>query len=187
MTLEHFEFTPTRAHFMDYAKAVSWRVSSARQPSLTAKLLRLLGGGAIGLVLFFVFVSADTFCAIPGEPCWLQPFSVFVGAIVSFALVFALVSWMNLRNTKAMVEEGSAFLSPTRLTLLSDRLETFGTTIRCTYDWDAFEDVTKGDKTIVLWIDRGVGVFIPRDAFPDAAAEDAFIDTCRTRIESARR
>lgn len=186
MTPEHFEYTPTRADFMDYVKAVAWRLSAARHPSMAARTLRLMGGAAIGLVLFFAFVSADKFCSIPGEPCSLEPFSVFVGAIVSFALVFALVSWLNLRNAKAMVTDGSAYLSPVRMTLLSDRLETFGPSIRCTYDWDAFEEVTTAKRTIILWVDRGVGVYVPRTTFVDAETENAFVTACRTMIEAAR-
>lgn len=52
------------------------------------------------------------------------------------------------------------------------------------YRWPCFIGLQVHDDIIVLWMEVGAGLVVPRSAFADPAAEQAFVDAVMSRIGS---
>ncbi|MEO1206306.1 MAG: YcxB family protein [Pseudomonadota bacterium] len=179
------KYTTTNAHFRAYAAAVPWRLSRAKKNHLGSKVFRVGLGITIGMLLLLVFITFDQACKDSVSPCWLDPTSTINGAIIAFA-VFCLAN-VGLQRSQLhkMVSNDGAFLGPTKLTANYDRLEVFSEHVRATYDWEAFDRIDQEDTILILWIDKGVGVFIPRSCFTDTVNEAEFVAFCKDQIDRA--
>ena len=58
---------------------------------------------------------------------------------------------------------------------------------RASFSWGAFEDVGSVGPVVVLWLEPGAGVFIPRRAFSSPDAQRTFVDFAAAQIASQRR
>jgi hypothetical protein len=116
----------------------------------------------------------------------------FAGVEFVFGLIIGvviLVVAMRLQSSRAQrrfVRLDGPTLSEHQLSLAGDGLRTSSRMFDFLCRWHAFEDVTVGDGIVVMWIEPGMGVVVPRNAFADQKAETAFVDLVRAHVLEAK-
>ncbi|MEO1282556.1 MAG: YcxB family protein [Pseudomonadota bacterium] len=180
-----FKYTTKPEHFRAYVAAVPWRLTRAKRNHFGSRAYRIGTGLAIGIVLALAFIAIDQSCQDAASPCWLDPISTINGAIAAFAMFFAANVFYHRQQIQRMVSTEGAYVGPTTISANSERLEAFSEHVRATYDWEAFNGLDQEDNILILWIDRGVGLFIPRTCFASSEAETEFIAFCREQIDRA--
>lgn len=183
---DFLEFTLEPDHYKAFAQAVTWRLSQAGQRTLGSIIVRVLLGAIIGLGIFGLYVLADQHCSTPGSACTFHPPSVFVGAFGMFAVMWSIGAWIHARNLRRMVDKGGSWLGENRMRLSDSRVEVFSNSVRTTVDWEAFDSIQREKTVLILWLDRSIGIVVPREAFSDDASEERFIRDFNVRLSAAK-
>lgn len=95
--------------------------------------------------------------------------------------------WLRYRKVRRQaVRPGGPTLSEHRLKLAGDGLRTSSPFFENTCRWHAIEEATVHKTVVVLWLEPGMGVVVPRSAFADATAEADFVDRVRALVVEAK-
>jgi hypothetical protein len=128
--------------------------------------------------------SADlVYPGLTGQPFAFAEF--FTGLLAGIAVFLALMWPRYSRLSRAAVRPDGPTLAQHRLSVTPDGLRATSRFVDGQYKWFAFEDVTIADGVIVLWIEPGAGVLVPRSAFASPAAETAFLEAVRGFMAAA--
>lgn len=106
---------------------------------------------------------------------------VLAGYIV--ALVIGEIHARRIAPNRAL-KDGGSFLGTWQMVVDEEGFHSVGDNARSTIRWAAFDDVTVGPRTILLWTDPAYGYALPRTALGEHEA--AIIAYIRARIAEAR-
>ena len=174
------DYQMTLQDLASYQYAVRNRVAALvkRQDGVFKPLLPALG---FILVLFAVAMALAVVIRKVAHRPLAEP-ELAAGFFVGVAFMLALL-WLNyLRQRRSMVKPGGAVLGAHRAVAEPTGLRVSGKNFEHTFLWPIFESVSLLKSIVVLWMEPGHGVFIPRSAFQDTSAEREFIDYLQTRI-----
>lgn len=144
----------------------------------------VLYGSAFGVALLGFAIAAAV--AIPHLT--LRRFGAVemgAGYILGVAFMFASI-WLNYyRQRGVLLKPNGPGLSPHTLILEPQRLRIAGPHFDHVFQWPVFEELTVLKTILVLWIEPGQGLIIPRSAFASEAEAKAFAATLRANIANA--
>jgi hypothetical protein len=135
------------------------------------------------VVAAFLAGAEILFPGLTGEPFAMAEF--VAGFVTGIAVILAVMWRRYYRVSRAALRTDGPTLSEHRLTVAADGLRTFSQLTEGYYRWPAFEEVTVEDGVIVLWIEPGAGVLVPRSAFDSSTTEAAFLQAVRGHIAAA--
>lgn len=114
-----------------------------------------------------------------------RPFAVpemIAGFILGMAVLMA-TTWLSyFRQRHLAVTADGPTLSPHAASLEPDGLRVSGQNFEHTYLWSIFSEVSELKTIIVLWIEPGQGLVIPRSAFADPETASAVINEIKGLI-----
>ena len=171
----------TYEHLKTYQRLASHRVEAKNTDYVAAWWGWMLGYTLVaGAALAVAYL---TFPELTERPFALLEFAC--GFVAGVAVVYAM-SWRRYRRlTGRVVKADGPTLAEHHVVVAEDGLRSTSRLVDHVYRWAAFEGVTVHDGVIVLWTEPGAGALVPRSAFTDPAAENAFIDAVRSHIASA--
>jgi hypothetical protein len=171
-----------RDHLKAY-QALAWRRVEARDRDYASEWWGRMVIYALAAGAGLAFADLE-FPVLTGRPFGALEF--IGGFVVGWACIYAL-SWRRYRRLSAkMVKVDGPTMSKQRITVAADGIRSTSRFIDHLYRWTAFEEVTVYDGIIVLWTEPGDGAMVPRSAFADRGAEEAFLDTVRANMTGAR-
>jgi hypothetical protein len=95
--------------------------------------------------------------------------------------------WFRYRKVhRQAVRPGGPTLSEHHLKLGGDGLRTSSPFFENICRWHAIEEATVHETVVVLWLEPGMGVVVPRSAFANTAAEADFVDRVRALVVEAK-
>ena len=171
-------------HWSEYAalaQARSWRADRNRRLASRA-LDAVLAGGLAGLGLYgaHYFFKIDETLAI-----------AMLGAFVIFYGLGVVVSQRHVRTLEpANPKRDGVLLGQRSASITDDAVEIESEAVRHRYTWRAFERVDRGPRMVVLWLEPGYGLIIPRTAFQsdgELAGFVEFANECINQPRSAKR
>jgi len=113
---------------------------------------------------------------------------VAVPELVLGVVLGALAMLAVLRErARSMLRRDGPTLSERRLALSDAGVEIRSATFESLYRWSVIEEVGEYGSLVVLWVEPGTGVVVPRGAFADPAAERTFLDAVRGHMGAAKR
>ena len=128
----------------------------------------------LSFIVAAVLAAADvSFPAITGRPFTYPEF--LSGFAVGYLVLFASMSWQYRRYTRAVTKVDGPTTSEHRIRVTEEGLGSKTAFAEGIYRWPAFTEVTVSAGVIVLWMEPGAGLLVPRSAFADPAAETAFL------------
>lgn len=115
----------------------------------------------------------------------LELVSTWVGWLIGFFSAI-LAQWIHYFANihKAASPDGPTF-SAHKMTLGDDSIVATSPKAEAHYRWSIFRELTTTTHIHVLWYEPGAGIVIPRSAFADEAADQAFCTYARERIAAA--
>ncbi|CAN1724702.1 putative YcxB family protein [Hyphomicrobium sp. 1Nfss2.1] len=172
MTEIKFRLEP--AHLSAYG-----RLSSARLEATGAHADGNWGVWLVGTFGAATLIAAASlvFPAVTGNPFAMAEFTA--GLVAGVAIFFAIAWWRYLRLSRRATRADGPTRAEHRLSLGEDGLRSSTCFAETLYRWSVFEDVTATEDVVVLWIEPGAGVLVPRNAFACPAAEAAFLEAVR--------
>lgn len=162
------------------------RLSSARIEAIGTQADGNWGAWMVGTFSAAALIAAAslTFPAVTGHPFAVAEFTV---GLVSGAAIFTAIAWWRyMRLSRRATRADGPTRAEHRLNLGDDGLRSSTCFAEVLYRWSAFEGVTSTDEVIVLWIEPGGGVLVPRSAFAAPGAESAFLEAVRRYMGQAK-
>lgn len=110
----------------------------------------------------------------------------FLGLFIGFGVIAAAL-WVQYTTVRRQaVRPDGPTLSEHRLRLAGDGLRTSSQFFENTCRWHAIEDATVHETVVVLWLEPGMGVVVPRSAFADQGQESDFVARVRALVAEAK-
>jgi hypothetical protein len=101
-------------------------------------------------------------------------------------IFFVAVNWLNYYiRRRVLVKPDGPTLSQHSMTIEQGGLHVITPFDDALHRWPLFESVSRYKGIIVLWIEPGMGIVVPRTAFADEAAAAAFVGAASRHIASA--
>ena len=174
----------TREDIAAYQFAVRSRVAATLTRTGGA-WKHVLFGSAFGVALLGFAVAAAV--AIPHlTHRRFGAVEMAAGFLLGVAFLLASI-WLNYyRMRGVLLKPNGPGLSLHTLILEPQRLRIAGSHFDHVFHWPVFEELTELKTILVLWIEPGQGLVIPRSAFADEAGVTAFADEVRGHITNAR-
>ncbi len=153
-----------------YTKFLSERALSKR----SVRLLQYLSPVAIGVTILWIFntlywIQVDIFSFFVGYA------ALFIGAVITNSIF--------TQRTRPEVEGFS--LGPRKLRVAAEGLYEGTQTYKIVYFWSAIQDVAVTSEHLFLVMDRNAAITIPRRAFENEAACEAFQTEIKRYREAA--
>lgn len=132
----------------------------------------------LGLAFGLALVAAVVAIAIAIQHVTHRRFAepeMAAGFFLGVAFMFTSI-WLNyFRQRGVLMKPNGPGLSPHTLTVVPQGLRIAGSSFEHAFQWPIFEELTELKTILVLWIEPGQGLVIPRTAFADDAAVKAFV------------
>ena len=104
-----------------------------------------------------------------------------LGIVMGFAFFLAIL-WLNhFEQAKKLVRADGPTMSEHTVSVNTTGLNVTAPHMTAHYAWAAFQDVTAVRNLVVLWIEPAFGLVIPKRAFANDEARDAFIAAIEAR------
>ena len=177
-------YTLDASHIAAYQKFASERASNKGQSTASSfdsagQLIAACVAVAIPLAAFDLllpFATGRSFATV----------EFFLGLIIGVILVTGGL-WLRYRKMRRQfVRPGGPTLSEHCLKLGGDGLRTSSAFFENICRWRAIEEATVHETVVILWLEPGMGVVVPRSAFASAAAEADFLDRVRALAAEAK-
>lgn len=137
--------------------------------------------------MLYTFLAAALFAGISvlfssraGRPFGLLEFTL--GLVGGVAATLVMMWRRYARYYSRAVRPGGLTMAEHRLSVSEEGVRLRSSLHEALYRWPAIEQMTSDDRIIVLWLEPGAGVAVPRKAFAESAAETAFLDAVRARL-----
>lgn len=115
--------------------------------------------------------------------------SGLVAAILAYllgALSALLFVWsLQRRYLRHYLGDDSPVLAESRLRIAGDGLEATGAHATAKYLWPGIKGFTETADLVVVWIDRALGIVVPKRAFASDEACRSFVDAVRAHLPTA--
>jgi hypothetical protein len=169
-------------HIASYQFAVRARLLKAsRGPWWSARWLQSL---PVFAAIAFSFLAADA-VVFAVRHTHLDLASAWIGWLIGFFSAI-LTQWIHyFANRRQSVSPDGPTLSGHKMTFSDDGIVVTTSKAEAHYRWDIFREHTSRDDLHILWYEPGSGIIIPRSAFPDQAADQAFCTYVRKHIAAA--
>ena len=169
-------------HLLDYQFAIRNRLSrNPKRGAPKAEWLRaLLFGLACGVIYFALLWLWPRMAGVD-----LGVAELVVGFILGAAAAVGSMWWHYAEQRRLMVKPDGPSLGEHVLSTSATGVSVIGQNFENRYAWPIFEDATRYSGILVLWIEPGMGLIIPRVAFDGEAAEAAFLEDIRGNIRAA--
>lgn len=176
MTEFNLAYQLTRADLSEYQAATMKRVKArARQQGALnwpAKVLIWLGLAIAAAMVFHVFKATDR-----------EVGTLLAGYLIGAVTV--VLALQSKRLTRAMLQDDGPTLSAHKARIDEAALRFDGTFAKARYDWSGIIDATELPAAIVLWLEPGQGVILPKRAFKSETEAKAFLAFAHTQIAAA--
>ena len=143
-----------------------------------------------GMLVIFATTAVVSFLAafymprVTGQP--FDPLAMIAGAWIGIAFV-AIAGQHRMRGFRgAMYRADGPTLSPHRAVFDAAGMSFESANAEAHYKWPLFMDLSEAGPIVVLWIEPGNGIPIPRSALGDEAKAKAFCDFARAQIAAAK-
>jgi YcxB-like protein len=176
----HLEYRVSLQHWAEYAGLVQTRTRRAGlgQRLGSSVVDALVAGVLAGLGLYaahFYFDISDTLAM------------AMLGAFVLFYSLGIIVCARYSRARDAGNPARDGFLIGQRSTTVTDEyVEVLSDRVKTRFEWRAFERVERLPRMIVLWLEPGAGVVIPRTAFQSDGEAAGFFEFATDCINQPR-
>jgi hypothetical protein len=152
-------------------------------------------GEGWGLWLLYAFAAAVLLAAaslllsiLTGLPVVMP--ELLLGFVCGVAMSYILIWWHYAAHSRRAVGSAVRSHGPTlierRCSVGVDGLRSGSTLGEAIYRWAAFDGLTVQDGVIVLWMEPGAGVLLPRSAFAGPEAETAFLGAVEAHLAAAK-
>lgn len=153
-----------------------------------------VGAMLLGIVLCAIFIAMAIVINLQpwrvlnlfGLP---YPLSAYVALILCLlAAILSLIPAIRLRTQtlRMQISDKGPTLGPTRLTIAVDGLVIERELMSAKYKWAALQSVELAKDAIVLPLEPGIGLIVPKKAFANDAARYAFAADISARIKAAK-
>lgn len=143
-----------------------------------------------GLLLAFVAGGLLFGIMLAGEHVMGRPLDVpamLIGLAYGTGFILLQSLWASyMRRRYSPYSPNGPTLAPHTASFKDDVLIITGPSFEYRYDWSNFEDVTLGPNVLLLWMEPGVVLVMPRAAIGDAAAEVALVENLKGKIARAK-
>jgi hypothetical protein len=110
-----------------------------------------------------------------------------LGYVAGLLSMLLLVWVLQRRYLRHYLGDDSPVLAESRLRLVGDGLEATGAHATTKYAWHGIKKLTETADLVVIWIDRALGIVVPKRAFASDEACRSFVDTVRAHHKPAER
>ena len=180
----HLEYRVGLQHWSEYAdhvQARSRRAGFARR--LSASIIDALVAGALaGLGLYgahYYFEISDTLA-----------YAILVAFVVFYSLgIIVCLRYVRTREAGNPSRDGF-MLGQRTATFSDDGVDVSSDRTKTRYEWRAFERVERFPRMVVLWLEPGAGLIVPRSAFQsdgEAAGFVEFANECISQPPKSKR
>lgn len=148
-------------------------------------------GGVVLCAVLIAFAIVVNLYASPNFRLFGAPYprSILILLIVILSgAVLALIPAVMLRlsTLRSQISDRGPLLGPTSLTLAEDGMTVSRALITTHYKWGAFRSVEIARGAVILPIDEGMGIIIPRIAFKSDTERFEFMAEISRKIEAAK-
>ncbi len=170
-------------HLTDYQFAIRDRLS--RSPARRAPKAEWVRGLLFGLACAVIYFGL----------VWLWPrvagaelgiAELVLGLLLGMAVAVGAMWWHYAEQRRLMVKPGGPSLGEHALAIDGAGIVITGQNFECRYKWPIFEDASRYSDILILWIEPGAGIIVPRGALGGVAAEDAFLADAKARSAEAK-
>jgi hypothetical protein len=159
-------------HWQDFKIAVARQVVG-----VNGNRGQIIWGIVVGTV---IAVAAILISYIPGH--YFDGWSFFLGAWFFWLINYCTTIFIGRALHAKLFLENGTVLGERQLTASEEGIKVVGRTHQTSYSWQAIKSATRQHLVLTLWTECADGIFIPRDAFENAAKEKEFIDLVSARI-----
>ncbi len=177
-------YTLDASHIAAYQKLASERASNsglAEPRGIDATGIWFAAAFAVAVLLV---AASLVLPLLTGRPFSYLEF--FLGLLIGFGLVAGALWVQYTKVRRQAVRPDGPTLSEHRLRLGGDGLRTSSPYFENTCRWHAIEDATVYETVVVLWLEPGMGVVVPRSAFADQGQESEFVARVRALVAEAK-
>lgn len=148
-------------------------------------LRRLATGIIVGFAfLFLLFAGPILLSKLLASK--VHELSFINGFMTAFFALGCVVVVATRRQVARFVRADGHVLGQRHVRLTHDAVEAWGRHDQARYSWNAFQDVTVAKDLVILWLEPGGALFIPRTAFAAPADEAAFVAIAQERIATSK-
>ena len=164
------------AEYVGLAQQRSWRAGRPKR-LMSRAIDAVVAGTAAGLGLFALqrIFKIDDMLAI--------------AALVAFVVFYGLGIFVALRHTRSLEQaqpRREGIVLGERSALATDEfLEISSILVRSRYEWQAFERVDRLQRMVVLWMEPGHGLVVPKSAFQSDGEMTGFVEYANECIAKA--
>jgi hypothetical protein len=108
------------------------------------------------------------------------------GLVLGMAMAVGAMWWQYEEQRRLIVKPGGPSLAEHALAIDGAGVAITGQNFESRYKWSIFEDASRYSDILVLWIEPGAGIIVPRAALGGIAAEDAFLAEVKARAAEAK-
>jgi hypothetical protein len=84
------------------------------------------------------------------------------------------------------LSDESPSLGEVRLKLDNDGIAATSAAMATKYSWQAIKELSEAGSLLIMWIDRGQGIVVPKGAFASQEARQSFIGAVREQVARGR-
>jgi hypothetical protein len=103
----------------------------------------------------------------------------YVAGLLSMVLLFWVLQRRYLRHS---LGDDSPALAELHLRLDPDGIEATGPHATTRYAWPGIRELTEAGDLVVVWLDRALGIAVPKRAFASDEACRSFVETVRAHL-----
>jgi hypothetical protein len=163
-------FRLTREDYRRFSGLVSTRVGACRWRSSPPILFA---------VSFAALVAFGLLHRAFGETGVVAAALGYVAGLLSMMLFFWVLHRQYLRHS---LGDDSPVLAESHLRLDRDGIEATAAHGTTRYAWHGIREITETGDLVVVWIDRALGIVVPKRAFASDKACRSFVDTVRAHL-----
>jgi YcxB-like protein len=103
----------------------------------------------------------------------------YVAGLLSMALLFWVI---QRRYSRHSLGDDSPVLAESRLRLDPDGIEATAANGTTRYAWHGIRELTESGDLVVVWLDRALGIVVPKRAFASDRACRSFVEMVRAHL-----
>ena len=187
MADETLTFDVTFRDFQFLQSYMTRRVFARNRSGHAMALLGVVGCAVLlALVIVMVAVSYRFYgIAFLGLPYPASFYLLICLCLIAAILCLLPAVKLRLSTLRMQVTDKGPLLGATRLTIEPDGLRLDRPAVTSKYFWTAFQGVEIAKDAIVLPVDNGIGLIVPRNAFASDSARLEFAAALTKRVEEA--
>ena len=109
---------------------------------------------------------------------------ILIGLLIAAILALLPAVKLRLKTLRMQVSDDGPLLGPTKLIVEPDALVVDRGRMSARYAWSSFQGVEVAKDAVILPIDNGIGVIVPKSAFASDAERYEFAASIAKRVEA---